>query len=223
MLKTNINGNSIAYERGGKGKTMVLIHGFPLDHTIWEPIVPLLETKADVIMPDLRGFGESAVPPADYRLTDLAADLLALLDELKIDQAVIAGHSMGGYVALAFAHAYPGRILGLGLVSSQALADSPERKAARYKEAEDVLSNGVGEVATGMSGKLTANTGLQAKMKELILRQSPQGLATALRAMAERPDFNSVPAGIRFSSVHCPWTGGCTHPDRTGTGGAGEG
>ncbi len=98
---------------------------------------------------------------------------------------------MGGYVALAFAHAYPDRTLGLGLVSSQALANSSERKAARYKEAEGVLSNGVGEVASGMSGKLTANTGLQAKMKELIYANPPRGLRRLSRAMAERP--NSTP------------------------------
>ncbi len=80
MLKTTVNGNSIAYERGGKGKAIVLVHGYPLDHTIWEPLVATLENRADVVMPDLRGFGKSAVPKADYRLSDLAADLLALLD-----------------------------------------------------------------------------------------------------------------------------------------------
>ena len=204
MLKTTLNGNSIAYERSGKGKALVLLHGYPLDHTTWEALVPLLEKKADVIRPDLRGFGDSAAPTADYRLTDLAADIADLLDQLKIEQAVIAGHSMGGYVALAFAHAYPKRVLGLGLVSSQALADPPERKAARYKDAEHVLADGVGDVAVGMSAKLTANAELQSKMKELILRQSPKGLASALRAMAERPDSTPFLEGFDFpvSIVH---------------------
>ena len=198
MLKTNLNGNSIAYERSGNGKPLVLLHGYPLDHTIWDGLVPLLDNKADVIRPDLRGFGESAQSTADYRLTDLAADVAALLDQLKIEQAVIVGHSMGGYVALAFAHAYSRRVLGLGLVSSQAPADPPERKAARYQEAEHVLSSGVGDVAVGMSAKLTSNAGLQAKLKELIMYQSPQGLAGALRAMAERPDSTSFLADFNF-------------------------
>ena len=188
MLRMNLNGREMAYERSGAGKALVLVHGFPLNHSIWEPVVPLLQLKADVIVPDLRGFGESAVSPTDYRLTDLAADLLAMLDELKIEQAAIAGHSMGGYVALAFAHAYPQRTAGLGVVASQARADTPERKASRYEEAEQILSNGVAEVANYMSVKLTANAGLQAKMRELILRQSPQGLAQALKGMAERSD-----------------------------------
>ncbi len=186
MLKTTVNGISLAYERGGSGVPLVLVHGFPLDHSLWELITPTLQAKADVIVPDLRGFGESFVPASDYRLTDVAADIAALLDQFQIEKAVIAGHSMGGYVALAFAHAYPERVSGLGLVSTQALADSPEKKAARYKEAEDTLANGVAKTAEGMSTKMTANPQIQQKLKETIMRQSPAGLAGALKAMAER-------------------------------------
>ncbi|HTX90832.1 MAG TPA: alpha/beta hydrolase [Anaerolineales bacterium] len=188
MLTVKVNGFSQAYERQGTGLPLVLVHGYPLDHTIWEPVLPLLEKQFDLVVPDLRGFGGSAVSPSVYLLTDLAADLAALLDSLRIEKAAVAGHSMGGYVALAFAHAYPGRTLGLGLVASQALADSPERKSARAREAEHVLANGVGDVAEDMSKKLTANPSLQARLKELILRQPPAALAGALRAMAGRPD-----------------------------------
>jgi 3-oxoadipate enol-lactonase len=136
----------------------------------------------------LPGFGESQIAGANLLMADLAADVAGLLDNLGIQIAAIAGHSMGGYVALAFARAYPRRVRGLGLVSSQALADTPETKAGRYKQAEDILAHGVREVADGMSVKMTANLGLQTKLKELILRQRPEGLAGALRAMAERPD-----------------------------------
>jgi pimeloyl-ACP methyl ester carboxylesterase len=196
MLKTTVNGFELAYERRGYGTPLVLIHGYPLDHTIWNPVVPLLEPGFDLILPDLRGFGQSGAvgtsrpgsEQAQYRLTDMAADLAALLDFLKIKKAVIAGHSMGGYVALAFARAYKGRLLGLGLVASQALADAPEKKAGRYQEAENILAHGVGNVAEDMSIKLTANPVLQTRLKELIQQQSPEGLAGALRAMAERLD-----------------------------------
>ena len=198
MKKITLNGIELTYERRGRGRALVLIHGYPLDHTIWEAVAPLLEEHFDLILPDLRGFGGSTASAADYRLTDLAADMAALLDQLKLEQAVIAGHSMGGYVALAFAHAYPERVLGLGLIASQALADPPERKAARYKEAEHVLAHGVGDVAVGMSAKLSADGGLQAKLKTLIMRQSPQGLAGALRAMAERPDSTPFLAEFDF-------------------------
>jgi len=198
MLKTTLNGLSVAFERRGSGKPMVLIHGYPLDHSIWDKVTPLLESKADLILPDLRGFGQSAISPADYGLNDLAADIASLLDQLKIEQAVITGHSMGGYVALAFAHAYPQRVAGLGLVSSQAGADAPERKAARYKEADHVLAEGVGDVAKNMSAKLTADSKLQEEMKLLILRQPAKGLANAVRAMAERPDSTPFLHEFRF-------------------------
>jgi pimeloyl-ACP methyl ester carboxylesterase len=188
MLKANVKGNSIAYERRGKGTPLVLLHGYPLDHTIWNSVAPLLENEADLILPDLRGFGESDVPGTDFSMADFAADVVGLLDKLGIQKAAIVGHSMGGYVALEFVRAFPRRVLGLGLVSSQALADPPERKTARYKEAEHVLAHGVKDVAEGMSVKLTADPSLQASLKTLILRQRPEGLAGALRAMAERPD-----------------------------------
>jgi len=108
---------------------------------------------------------------------------------------------MGGYAALAFASAYPKRVLGLGLVSSQALADTPEGKAGRYKQAEAILANGVREVAEGMSGKLTAKPQLQSWLKELILQQPSKGLAQALHAMAERPDSTSLLAGFHSPLV----------------------
>jgi 3-oxoadipate enol-lactonase len=192
MLKSIINGVSIAFERHGKGVPLVLLHGYPLDHSIWEPIIYLLENDFDLILPDLSGFGESGVSRGDYSMADYAADIAGLLDGLGIWQALIAGHSMGGYVALAFTRAYPQRLLGLGLVASQVLADTPERKVVRYQEANDTLMHGVRELAEGMSLKLTSEPGLQAKLKALISRQRPEGLAEALRAMAERLDSSML-------------------------------
>ena len=201
MEKVTLHGIQLAYERRGKGMPMVLLHGYPLDHTIWNPVVPLLENDFDLILPDLRGFGESAASQTNYLLSDIAADIAALLDHLNIKKAALVGHSMGGYAALAFACLYPQRLSGLGLVSSQVLSDPPERKAARYQEAEHVLAHGVDEVAEGMSVKLTADPDLQAQLKALILRQPPHGLAGALRAMAERPDSTPLLAAFDFPVV----------------------
>jgi pimeloyl-ACP methyl ester carboxylesterase len=201
MLKANVNGLQIAYERRGSGRPLVLIHGYPLDHTIWDQVVPLLEPDFDLILPDLRGFGESSTIQLPYLLADLAADVGALLDSLSIGQAVVVGHSMGGYAALAFARAYAGRLLGLGLVATQVLSDNPEKKAERYQEAEHILAHGVGDVAEGMSIKVTENLELQARLKELMLRQRPEGLAWALRAMAERLDFSLLLPEFDFPVV----------------------
>jgi 3-oxoadipate enol-lactonase len=180
---------------------LVLLHGYPLDHSIWKPVVPILDIDFDLILPDLRGFGESDVPTGPYGVADFAADTAALLGALGIWQAGIAGHSMGGYVALAFVRAYPQRTLGLGLVASQVLSDTPEKKAGRYQEANDILDQGVRMVAEGMSVKLTAEPGLQARLKTLILRQRPEGLAEALKAMAERPDSSGLLPGSDFPIV----------------------
>jgi 3-oxoadipate enol-lactonase len=201
MLKTKVNEVELAFERRGRGVPLVLLHGYPLDHSTWEPLESMLENDFDLILPDLRGFGESQAAGTGFGMSGFAADLAGLLDQLNIQKAAVAGHSMGGYVALAFARAYPGRVLGLGLVSSQTLADTPETKAGRYKQAEAVLANGVREVAEGMSGKLTANPQLQAWVKGLILRQRPEGLAGALQAMAERPDSTPRLAGFNFPFV----------------------
>ena len=177
---------SLAYERIGRGAPLVLIHGFPLDHTIWYEVVPLLKDDFDLILPDLRGFGESAAPPAAWTMGDLAADIAALLDHLGLDAALLAGHSMGGYAALSFADAYPHRTRGLALVSSQAAADLPEKRAARYAQAQKIAQEGIGEVVAFMTGKLSADPRVQKFIHDLMRKQKPAGYIGALQAMAER-------------------------------------
>jgi 3-oxoadipate enol-lactonase len=201
MLKIQLDGNTLAYERRGRGTPLVLLHGYPLDHTIWAPVAALLEDHFDLILPDLRGFGESGLPAGNYTMADSAADVAGILDHLNIQAAFVAGHSMGGYVALAFAREFPDRTLGLGLVSSQTLADPPEKKKARYQDAGRVIEEGVKDVAETMPAKLTTDAALQTGLKELILRQRPKGLAGALMAMAERPDSTSFLSGFSLPLI----------------------
>lgn len=199
MWKVNVHGIQLAYERAGRGTPLVLLHGYPLDHTIWEAIVPLLQDDFDLILPDLRGFGQSTAPEKPYTLEEMAEDIAALLDHLAIPRSALAGHSMGGYVALAFARLYPQRLSGLALVASQAAADTPERRAGRYQTIEAIQRQGVEEVARTMSERLTANTELVPRLRDLIRQQRPVGLIGALRAMAERLD-----ATAWLASLSCP-------------------
>lgn len=201
MLKAFVNGTELAYRRGGSGSPLVLLHGYPLDHTTWEPVLPFLQGLADLILPDLRGFGASRSPQAGYSLADMAADVAALLDHLNIEQAALAGHSMGGYIALAFARAFPERIRGLGLIASQAVADSPEGRKGRYETADRVRQQGVGVVADSMPSRLTSDPTLQVLLREIVLRQSPQGIIAALEAMAARPDSTPALSGYDFPVV----------------------
>lgn len=201
MLKAVVNGIELAYERRGRGTPLVLIHGHPLDHAIWSPIVPLLEDDFDLLLPDLRGFGQSETPRTSFLLADMAGDIAALLDFLQIEKAALAGHSMGGYIALAFARAYPQRVRGLGLVASHVFPDPPEKKPVRYADAAAVEAGGVGSLAEGFPVKLTADASLQAALRRIILRQSVYGVAQSLRAMAERPDSSALLAGFDFPVV----------------------
>ncbi len=118
---------SLAFDRFGQGVPLILMHGYPLNRTIWKGVIPYLQDVADVIIPDLRGHGDSPIPQGEYRMETMAGDVITLMDKLGIDRAVIAGHSMGGYVALSLIRNYPERVIALALVASQAEADSPER------------------------------------------------------------------------------------------------
>ncbi len=155
------------FEEHGQGIPVVLIHGFPLDHTIWFPLIPLLKEKARLILPDLRGFGKSPVTPGIYDMGLLADDIKDMLDGLNIKQAVLAGHSMGGYVSLAFARCYPERLLGLALVASQAAADTPERRQGRLQTAGEVERTRRKSLAKTMPEKLSANPALATLLRSV--------------------------------------------------------
>jgi len=187
------------FEEYGHGIPVVLIHGFPFDHTIWFPLVPLLKERARLILPDLRGFGKSPATRGVYDMGLLADDIKDMLDSLNIKQAVLAGHSMGGYVSLAFARCYPERLLGLALVASQAAADTPERRQGRLQTAGEVERRGVKSLAKTMPEKLTANPALVDLLRQLILQADPQGVAGTLRGMANREDMTR-----RLSEINVP-------------------
>lgn len=192
MITFKHNGLTLAYDRVGRGAPLVLIHGYPLDHSIWDEVVPLLKDDFDLILPDLRGFGQSDAAPAGYGMADLADDLAALLDRLGLDSACIAGHSMGGYVALACAEAHPSRLRRLALVASQAAADTPERKAGRYAEAFHISEEGIGDTVAAMTVKLSADERVRKLIHDLMRKQKPAGYIGSLQAMAERAGTTSV-------------------------------
>ncbi|HUG34188.1 MAG TPA: alpha/beta hydrolase [Anaerolineales bacterium] len=192
MEKINVNGIELAYERRGKGTPLVLLHGYPLDHHAWDFLAPLLEDTFNLILPDLRGFGKSSTVDTPYTMDNIASDIAGLLDHLGIEKAAVAGHSMGGYVALAFAKGYPDRVSGLGLVSTQTLADPPDRKEGRYKSAAEVAEKGIGGVVETMTPKFTPDEKLQGSAREMMERQRPAGFIGILKAMAERMDTSAL-------------------------------
>ena len=196
-----VNGINLAYTRLGKGTPLVLVHGFPLDSSSWNELIPYLKDHFDLILPDLRGFGKSTTVETPYTLSDMADDLAGLLDDLGVEKTALAGHSMGGYISLAFAKKYPQRVSGLGLIASQAAADAPEGKERRYKNASDVAEKGVGVVVDAMTPKLSADVRVQEFVRGVIERQSKQAVIGALKAMAEREDAMPILSSFNFPLV----------------------
>ena len=198
MEKLNIDGIDLAYVRRGRGNSLVLIHGYPLDHTIWDEVGPFMEKDFDLIIPDLRGFGESGVMESDNSIIGYATDIAGLLSHLKIKKASLAGHSMGGYVALAFAREFPDRVSGLAMVSSQTGADTPEIRENRLSTAKQVMEKGVGVVAEAMTPKLSTDKRVQDFAQHLIGKQRPKGISNALNSMAGRPDSTELFGTFKF-------------------------
>lgn len=121
---------------------VVLIHGFPLTREIWEVQSDALARTSCVLRPDLRGAGTSSAPEGPYLMERLAADIAAVLDVLGIERAALVGHSMGGYVALAFARMFTERVARLALVTSRLRADTSGEAAARREMADRIEAEG---------------------------------------------------------------------------------
>ena len=138
----------------GKGKPVVLIHGFGEDGNIWDKQVAFLKDHFRLIIPDLPGSGRSALIP-DMSIEGMAEAMHSMLMNEGISACVVLGHSMGGYLTLAMAEKYPDLFRSFGLIHSSAFADSEEKKAARSKSIEFIKNNGANEfLRTAIPGLL---------------------------------------------------------------------
>ena len=189
----SLNDTKLAFfQRPGSGTPIILIHGYPLDHTIWQPMIPFLESEARLIMPDLRGHGLSSTSEENFSIERMADDIAGLMDFLRIKKAIMIGHSMGGYVTLAFARKYEQKLLGLGLIASRVNADTLSQKEARQRMIDEIQVVGMQNVAEFMSSRLVNDPLLVTDLYELILKMKPNGAVGALKAMIGREDSSSV-------------------------------
>jgi pimeloyl-ACP methyl ester carboxylesterase len=207
-MQTQINRFRMNYDdTGGAGVPLLLVHGFPLDRTVWANQTAELAGVARVIAPDLRGFGQSTMPDGMTTLESYADDLNALLDVLKIPSAVIAGLSMGGYIALAFYRQYTGRVRGLILADTKAGADSPEAKKGRDDNASAARAYGAEEIAKRMLPKMLTpktienNFEMAQTVREMMARQSVEAIVAALMAMRDRADSTSLLTQIKTPTL----------------------
>lgn len=188
-----LDGMEIGYDDGGTGVPILFIHGFPHDRTLWTPQLQGMTAQARVLAVDLRGFGETTVDPP-YSMDQYADDLVGFLDMLHVERAVVAGLSMGGYIAFAMWRRHAKRIRALVLANTRAGADGDEAKERRRSQmalARTQGSNAIADaVLTGMLGKTT-----RARRPEIVstvhgmISSAPvDGVIGALQAMIDRPD-----------------------------------
>ncbi len=133
MQKLKKENYTITYNVYGSGTPLVLIHGFPLSGKLWDKVIPDLSKKYKVIVPDLPGIGESTFSTEEFSIDDLAKCIADVLQAEGEPKAIIAGHSMGGYTALAFAELFEEMVMGIALVHSSATADTEEKREQRRK------------------------------------------------------------------------------------------
>lgn len=195
MKFSTTDGIKLNFLERGSGQPLLLVHGFPLDHSMWAGQMDDLAGQYRVVAPDLCGFGQSDVRTGTVTMSQMADDLAALLAALSITVPIsLCGLSMGGYVAWQFALRHRQRLARLILCDTRAVADSPAAAAGRLKTAEKVLAEGASVVAEAMLPKLFAPATWAAQpqvveaTRQVMLRTSREGIAAALRGMAERPD-----------------------------------
>jgi len=193
----------------GSLRTYVLLHAFPIGANLWEPQMHSIPPGWRLITPDLRGFGGSTELDSSGTLSmsDYAEDLVDLLDELGIAQAVVGGASMGGYATLAFLQAAADRVDGLVLANTRAGADSPEARANRRNMLALLDREGPSGVAREMMPKLLGKTThetnpeAEATVRRLIKQQSPIAVRAAIHRMMHRPDSTPLLATIRVPTL----------------------
>lgn len=181
---------------GSNGDAVVMIHGFPLTRDIWDAQAQVLARTHRVVRPDLRGMGASSVPDGPYLMESLASDVAAALDALAIERAALVGHSLGGYVALAFARMYTENVSRLALVCSRIAADTQEiaenrRKTADSIEREVALPT---EMTTCLLAPETVSQQPEIAERAAALARSidPRGAAAMLRGMALRAGSDDI-------------------------------
>lgn len=193
----------------GPRKTMpvILIHGFPLNHTMWASQIEALPDKHRVIAYDIRGHGESDVGGGQYTMDLFVNDLIVLLDHLKIEKAVLCGLSMGGYIALRALERHPERVGALVLCDTRSEADSDETRVKRFAAVESIKEKGVPLFAEGFVKSafapetFTNHPGAVQNVKGMILTNSSLGICSALLAMAFRTDTTVSLSQIKIPTL----------------------
>ena len=188
------DGARIVYRALGEGPPVILLHPFPVNHEFWLPVAESLATRYRVILPDMRGHGDSEVGEGPATMDKHAADISRVMDDAEVGRAPLIGVSIGGYALFDFWRKYRGRVAALGLCNTKAPPDPPEARAARLHATNDVIERGTEPFFESMIPRLLGKSTREARpdLVEGVLRMmrkmSPEDVAQVQRGMAERPD-----------------------------------
>lgn len=209
MTTAFVNGITVAFDDAGEGPdTLLLVHGHPFDRTMW---APQLRAARDagwrVLVPDLRGYGETTVVPGTTTLDVFADDLAALLDHLGVEDVVIGGLSMGGQIVMEFARRHAHRVRGMVLAATFPQAETEEGRRNRNAMADRLLREGMSGYADEVLPRMLAARSIAtlpavaAHVTAMMRATDPRGAAAALRGRAERPSYDGTLASLAVPAL----------------------
>jgi 3-oxoadipate enol-lactonase len=184
----------IVYHVLGDGPPVVLLHPFPANHEFWIPVAEALASRYSLIIPDLRGHGDSEVGDGPATMEKHAVDIASVMDDADVNRAQMLGVSIGGYALFEFWRRYRGRATALGLINTKAAADLSEARAARLQVANDLVDHGTEPFFQSMVPRLLGKTTRETRPDlvdgalRMMRKMSPEDVAQVQRGMAERPD-----------------------------------
>lgn len=206
MRFVQTSSSRIAVDVTGEGEPLLFIHGFPLDHRMWQAQTVHFSRKYQVLAPDLPGYGLSSPLEGPYTLHDTAAGLIEVLEKLAPGKRVtVFGLSMGGYIAWQLVHRWPERIARLVICHSRSAADTPETARGRRIAIEGIRQSGPAAFLAAMLGRLlapqtqAAQPAVVSAVQGWMQQASPESLTWTLDAIAGRPD--STPW---LAAIQCP-------------------
>jgi len=206
-IEMTVNNHTVSYTDEGpdNAPVIILIHGFPLNKSMWNKQVEVLIETYRVIAYDVRGHGNSTSGTDDFTIELFVTDLIKLMDALKIEKAMLCGLSMGGYIALSAVENFPKRFGALILCDTNCIADTPEAKGKRMMSIESIQKNGLEQYANESLANLFApesfvtNKEKIALVKEMIKGTSVQSLSNTLIALSKRKE--TCPG---LANIHIP-------------------
>jgi 3-oxoadipate enol-lactonase len=207
-LTLPLNDFQLSYDDVGEGNTPIIcLHGFPFDKTMWQGQLDFLKSSNRIIACDIRGFGKSTDEKSHLSIDLFSEDLIAFMDKLNIDKAIVCGLSMGGFIALNALKRFPNRFMALILCDTQCIADTVKVKEKRYKIIDDIDVNGVTDFNEGFiksvfhKDSLSDKKDLVEKLRAVVFANSQHIITGGLTALAERSETCSTLKDINIPTL----------------------